>query len=104
LTIKKKLYLYYKRLNYLNKKYLIKTINNTSKFNNKLTKKLKTKNITNYKNYKTSNFIKYNNLIPFKKTILLFIKNINIIQPFKIKNLKNKSYFISFTNKDSKIL
>jgi len=63
-----KLDFYYKRLNYLNKNYLIKTINNISRFNNKLAKKLKTKNITNYKNYKINNIIKYNNLIPFKKT------------------------------------
>jgi len=36
-----KLDFYYKRLNYLNKNYLIKTINNINTFNNKLTKKLK---------------------------------------------------------------
>jgi len=66
LIIKKnKLNLYYKRLNYLNKDYLIKTINNTSRFNNKLAKKLKAKNIINCKSYKASNFTKYNNSIFF---------------------------------------
>ena len=39
LTIEEnKLDLYYKRLNYLNKDYLVKTINNTNGFNNKLAK------------------------------------------------------------------
>ena len=69
-----------------------------------MTKKIKTKNITNYKICKASNFIKYNSLIPFKETILLFIIDIDTVRPFKIKGLRKKSYFISFINKDSKVL
>jgi len=93
LTIKK-LDLYYKRLNYLNKNSLIKIISNTNRFNNKLTKKLKTKNIINYKNYKTNNFIKYNNLILLKKTIPLFIININTIRLFEIKDLRKTILYL----------
>jgi len=99
-----KLDFYHKKLNYLNKDYLIKTINNTNKFNNKLIKKLKTKNITNCKNCKTSNFTKYNSLIPFKKSIPLFIIDINIIRSFKIKDLKKENYFIFLIDKNFKIL
>jgi len=96
--------IYYKRLNYLNKDYLIKIISNISRFNNKLIKKLKAKNTTNCKNYKTSNFTKYNNLISFKETIPLFIINIDTIEPFKIKGLKEENYFISLTNRGFKVL
>ena len=105
LTIEKnKLDLYYKRLNHLNKDYLIKTINNTSRFNNKLAKKLRAKNITNYENCKAGNFTKYNSLIPFKKAISLFIIDIDTVEPFKIKGLKGESYFISLINKGSRAL
>ena len=99
-----KLDLYYKRLNYLNKDYLIKTISNTSRFNNKLAKKLRAKNITNCKSCKAGNFTKYNSLIPFKKAILLSIIDIDTVEPFKIKGLKEESYFISLTNRGSKAL
>jgi len=102
LIIKKnKLDLYYKRLNYLNKNYFIKIINNINRFNNKLVGKLKTKNITDYKGCETSNFTKYNNLISFKKAIFLFIIDINTIKPFNIKDLKKIIFLI---NKDSKTL
>ena len=105
LTIEEnKLDLYYKRLNYLNKDYLIKTISNTSRFNNKLVKKLGAKNITNCKSCKASNFTKYNSLISFKKAIPLSIIDIDTAEPFKIKGLKEKSYFISLTNRGSRVL
>ena len=99
-----KLDLYYKRLNYLNKDYLIKTINNTSKFNNKLAKKLKAKHISNYKNCKAGNLTKYNSLISFKEAISLTIIDIDIAEPFKIKGLKGKSYFIFLTNRGSRAI
>jgi len=105
LTIEEnKLDLYYKRLNYLNKDYLIKTISNTSRFNNKLAKKLRAKNITNCESCKAGNFTKYNSLISFKKAILLSIIDIDTVEPFKIKDLKEKSYFISLTNRGSRVL
>ena len=99
-----KLDFYYKRLNYLNKDYLIKIINNASGFNNKLVKKLRAKNITNYESCKADNFTKYNSLIFFKKAISLFIIDIDIVGSFKIKGLKGESYFISLTDKDSRVL
>ena len=101
---KNKLDLYYKRLNHLNKDYLIKTINNTSGFNNKLAKKLEAKHISNCKSYKAGSLTKHNSLIPFKKAIPLTIIDINTAEPFKIKDLKGESYFIFLTNRGSKAI
>ena len=101
---KNKLDLYYKRLNHLNKDYLIKTINNTSRFNNKLAKKLEAKYISNCKSCKADNLTKYNSLISFKEAISLTIIDIDTVEPFKIKGLKGESYFISLTNRGSRAI
>ena len=97
IDIKDKLTLYYKRLNHLNKDYIIKTIKDfTINTYNNSNNTLKTDN--NCESCKLGKTQEKPSYIPLKALInKLTYFDIDICGPFRTKGINNESYFFTFT-------
>jgi hypothetical protein len=98
-----KLDLIYKRLNHLNKDYLIKTIK-CIKGLNSLKEKEEELNLNNCNLCYNGKFIKVRSKEPFKSTSNLIYLNINIRGSFKTSGLKGKRYFLTITNRGNRTI
>jgi len=98
-----KLDLIHKRLNHLNKDYLIKTLNNTKGLledNKDLTKE----DLNNCDSCYIGKFTKVGSKEPFKPTSNLIYFDTNIAGPFSIKGLKGERYFITITDRGTRTI
>jgi len=87
--------LLYKRLNHLNKDYLIKTIDNSIGYRLDKTSKTELDNCDSYKLGKITKNVSYKQLDDNKDILSYF--DIDIAGPFRILGLLGEKYFITFT-------
>jgi hypothetical protein len=96
-----KLDLIHKRLNHLNKEYLIKTLEYTKGLG------LDTKDIKDLNNCDScyiGKFTKVGSKEPFKPTSNLIYIDIDIAGPFRTKGLKGESYFLTITDRGTRTI
>ena len=98
---KKIINLYYKRFLYINKKFIYKTVKNSDGL-----KKIRNKNdeLNDCDAYNSSKMHTINNYKLTFNSILLIIFDMNIIDFFKVKDLKGKRYFFIITDRSFKII
>jgi len=97
LNTKDKLSLYYKRLNYLNKDYAIRTIKEYT-LNSYNSEKETMLNNSDCEVCYIGKFYKIVSTKPLSSpTTILTYFDIDICRPFKTKGMNNKSYFITYT-------
>ena len=99
-----KLDLIHKRLNHINKEYLIKTLNSTKGLKDNY-KDLNKEDLNNCESCYISKFTKVGSKKPFLPTTSdLTHFNIDIAGPFRIKGLKGERYFITITDRGTRAI
>jgi hypothetical protein len=99
-TMSNELDLVHKRLNHLNKDYLIKTLNSTSG----LSLKDKNSDLNNCDSCYMGKFTKVGSKEPFKSTSNLIYFDIDIAGPFKTIGLKGEHYFLTITDRGTRAI
>ena len=102
-SISNKLDLYYKRLNHINKDYLIKTINSTSSLDLDSSKE-ELKELSSYNSCYLGKFTQINSKIPLASASKLAILDIDLAGPFRTIGLKGERYFATITDRATRAI